>query len=325
MYRTIMVPLDDSPLGERALPIALDLAWRTGATLHLVHVHLPIVSPVYSAEIPIFDPQLDEQICAQMYEYLKNLALKLRVDTPVTVRHTLLRGQVGESVAHKLADYSQRIGADLLVMTTHGRGGLGRFWLGSVADELVRRVRAPILLIRPDEQVPELGQPWEPKRILIPLDGSATAEAILPHVQAIGEATEAACTLMRVVEPTMLTRRFPADAAVHRLDQQYLDTLRLEAQTYLNKTAQTMREQDLPIETREQIALQAANCIIETAEEGQFGLIAMATHGRRGLNRLLVGSVADKVLRGAPVPLLLYRPSVQVRELELEQGMQQVA
>lgn len=323
MYRTIMVPLDDSPLGERALPLALDLAWRTGANLHLVHVHLPIISPVYSPEVPIIHPQLDEQICAEMHEYLKNLALKLRVDTPVTVRHTLLRAQVGESVARKLAEYSQRVGADLLVMTTHGRGGLGRFWLGSVADELVRRVRMPILLVRPDEQVPELGQPWEPKRLLIPLDGSATAEAILPHAQQMAQATEAACTLMRVVEPTMLTRNFPADAAVRHLDQQYLNMLRTEAQGYLNTQAALLREQELSVETREIVAQQAANSIVEEVQEQQYGLIAMATHGRRGLNRLLVGSVADKVLRSASIPLLIYRPTMQAKEVEVE--MQNVA
>jgi nucleotide-binding universal stress UspA family protein len=318
MYRTIMVPLDDSPLGERALPLALDLAWRTGATLHLVHIHLPIITPVYSPEVPIIHPQLDDQICAEMHDYLKNLALKLRVETPVTVRHTLLRAQVGESVARKLADYSQRVGADLLVMTTHGRGGLGRLWLGSVADELVRRVRMPILLVRPDEQVPELGQPWEPKRILIPLDGSATAEAILPHAQKMAQTTQAACTLMRVVEPAMLTRHFPADASVHRLDQQYLDILRLEAQTYLSAQADMLREQELTVDTCDQVAPQAANSIVEMAQEGQYGLIAMATHGRRGLNRLLVGSVADKVLRSAPIPLLIYRPTVLAKEVEVD-------
>src|SRR5690606_33905968 len=102
-----------------------------------------------------------------------------------------------------------------------------------------------------DEQVPELGQPWEPKRILIPLDGSATAEAILPHAQQMAQATQAACTLMRVVEPTMLTRHFPADASVHRLDQQYLDMLRVEAQGYLNAQAEVFRDQELSVETRE--------------------------------------------------------------------------
>src|SRR6266487_2246759 len=196
MYRSILAPLDGSPLSERALPLALDIARRTGAFLHLVHVHLPLAAPMYTADFPLADTGLDERACESERAYLNALAGRLRAETDIPVGAAFLDGAITDSVADLIAAHAREHRADLIVMTTHGRGGLARVWLGSVADELVRRLPMPVLLQRPDQRAPVTAVAQPPRRILIPLDGSANAEAVLPYALALGQATQAQYTLL---------------------------------------------------------------------------------------------------------------------------------
>jgi nucleotide-binding universal stress UspA family protein len=307
MYRSILVPLDGSSLGEQALPFAQDLAQRTGAALHLAHVHIPPTTPMYTADLPLFDTRLDEQISAQENAYLDALAAKIRSTTDIQVESVLLEGAITDGVADLLASCAAEQQVDIVVMTTHGRGGLARLWLGSVADELLRRLPMPVLLLRPyDSAHAPVG--WPPRQILIPLDGSANAEAILPYALALGQATQAEYTLLRVIEPVVVSHHLPVNPAVRALDEHWLDQRRVEAQAYLEQVAARLAAQSLKVHIQVLVEPQAALAILEEAHKEQIGLLAMATHGRHGLARLLVGSVADKVLRGATIPLLLYRP-----------------
>jgi nucleotide-binding universal stress UspA family protein len=146
------------------------------------------------------------------------------------------------------------------------------------------------------------------RSILIPLDGSTNAEAVLPHALALGQATQAEYRLLRVVEPVMVARPMPANPAVRALDDQLIDQLRVDAQLYLDQLAERLAAQGLTVRSTVVVAPQAAIAILEAAQQDGIDLIAMATHGRRGLARVLLGSVADKVLRGATAPVLLYRP-----------------
>jgi nucleotide-binding universal stress UspA family protein len=314
MYRSILVPLDGSPLSERALPLALDLARRTGAFLHLAHVHLPPAAPMYTADLPLFDTQLDERAKASERAYLEALAERLRGDSDIPVDAAFLDGAITDSVPDLLAAHAREHRVDLVVMTTHGRGGLARFWLGSVADELVRRLPMPVLLLRPDQHAPATAIAQTPRRILIPLDGSANAESVLPYALALGQATQAQYTLLRVVEPVMIARHMPVDPAVRELDDQLIDHLRLDAQIYLEQVAARLATQARTVRVEVVVAPQAAVAILEDAHQDAIDLIAMATHGRHGLARVLVGSVADKVLRGATTPVLLYRAPAHQEE-----------
>jgi nucleotide-binding universal stress UspA family protein len=192
-------------------------------------------------------------------------------------------------------------------MTTHGRGGLERAWLGSVADALVRCCSVPILLLRPGESTPDIAQVPQFKRILIPLDGSALAEQILAPALELGGLAHAEYTLLRAVEPFVLVGYAPV-AQASRLDLKLTQEGLAEAQRYLDRVAERLRAAGRPPRTRALLAEQSAAAILDEARRQDADLIAMATHGRSGLARLLLGSVADKVLRGATLPVLMVRP-----------------
>jgi nucleotide-binding universal stress UspA family protein len=307
MYRSILVPLDGSQLSERSLPLAQALARRAGAALHLAHVHIPSSAPLYTADLPLADTQLDERTRESELSYLKASAQRLRTESDFPVDIALLDGAITDSVAELIAAHVCKQSIDLVVMTTHGRGGFARFWLGSVADELVRQLPVPVLLLRPDAHAPSTAVARTPRRMLIPLDGSANAEVIVPHVLALGQAAQAEYTLLRVVESVAIAHPFPVAPAVRELDDQLIDQLRIDAQIYLEQVAERLAAQGLATRIEVVVAPQPASAILEQAQQDRSDLIAMATHGRRGLARVLLGSVADNVLRGATIPVLLYR------------------
>ena len=192
---------------------------------------------------------------------------------------------------------SQAQGVDLIVMTTHGYGRVNRAVLGSVADELVRRATVPILLTRPREAA-DGAPPTTIHRILILLDGSTASEQVLWPALTIARLTGTACTLLHVVEASAAGQESAAVEGEMTLARRYLEAV-----------AESCREQGADVTTRLVAARQAVAVILE--EGSGHDLIALATHGRGGIKRLLLGSVADKVLREAHVPVLLYREAVQ--------------
>lgn len=305
MLRTVLVPLDGSSFGEHALPHALSLARRTGATVHLVHVYESLFDGVEG-----YGP-LDQQGVEDAKKYLAGLVQKLAGMGGLNISCKLLQG----SVSRSLHDYAQQVQADLLVMTTHGRGRMARFWLGSVADRVVRRMPVPVLLIRPNEGPPALHQDMLFKQILIPLDGSAFAEQVLTPVAQLARAEQSAFTFLQVIPPTVLSAPEPMTAAVSGLDPvlvQQLEALqaqkRKQVEAYLQRLAQQWGNLAGQVETRLVEHLQPAAAILEVAQAGGMDLIAMATHGRGGFSRLFLGSTADKVVRGSELPMFLYHP-----------------
>jgi nucleotide-binding universal stress UspA family protein len=223
------------------------------------------------------------------------------------------------AVTETLCDYTRTSGNDLVVLSTHGRGPLARFWLGSVADELVRRLPMPILAVRPQEEPAEPPKAAPFRHILIPLDGSPLAEEIIEPALALGMLGEAEYTLLRFISPTILGGVSFSDMGGMLVDETLLRRLeeaheaaRREAETYLQRTAARLRERTSRVHTHVHDSEQPALAILAQAREVKADLIAIATHGRGGLNRLLLGSVADKVLRGASVPVLLDHPSEEI-------------
>lgn len=204
---------------------------------------------------------------------------------------------------------------DLVVMTTHARGPVARLWLGSVADQLIRELLRPVLLVRPVEAKADLTMEVRLAHFLLRLDGTPLAEQILEPAAALGELMGAEYTLLRVVRPVAPVH-YPPDGAVGGpLPEGILRQLRRvetesrrQAQEYLDDVAQRLRGRLLRVRTKLVDETQPAVAVIEAAHQLAADVIAMQTHGRRGLSRLFLGSVADKVLRGAGVPLLLQRP-----------------
>jgi nucleotide-binding universal stress UspA family protein len=302
MYRTILVPLDGSAFGEYALPLALGIARREGAAVELFHVCAP-PSQAHAAQ-----PRLPDRERAQTY--LDNLVTCLAARWEVLINTTVLEGRA----ADQIYDHAIAARADLVVMTTHGYGPLSRMWMGSVADTLVRRLPMPVLLTRPRDQALDLLEQVHDQvfsHVLIPLDGSALAEEILESALALGVPFDARYTLVQAITPPVLD--YAPAAQVVALDDQILEQWRVAAQEYLNGLAKRLRDQGRQVDARVLFGPLAV-AILDYIYDHNVDLVAMATHGRSGVARMLLGSVADKVVRGAGVPVLLRRPGAEMAE-----------
>lgn len=301
MYRSILVPLDGSPVGERAIPIALRVARHAGAQVDLAHVHEAIV---LGGGIPMIDTRLDTEVKNGMRTALERLRERIATRAGVTLTASFLEGEiVPELLAHVKARE-----IDLVVMTTHGRGGVSRVWLGSVADALVRQLRIPVLLGRRAAVVRGGAKAPPFRRVLVPLDGSAFAEDVLAHAVALGAPDHTEYLLLRVVTPLPTAPAlFPN--TIGQFDQSEFERQEREAATYLATLAEKMRRPGVLVTTRVVVQLQPARTTLEIAREWKADLIALATHGEGALTRLVFGSVADKIIRGATVPLLVVRPA----------------
>jgi len=303
MYRSIMVPLDGSSFGEHALPLARSIARRTGATVQLAHVSVPF-QPLVMDAIPPYDKAFQTQDRARERAYLDGLAQRIGADGTINVSVSVLDG----AVADALLTQASATKVDLVVMATHGRGALSRFWLGSVTDRLVRRATVPVLLVRPLEETPDLAQEPVLRHVLVPLDGSALAEQVLAHAIALGTSMDAEYTLVQALEP--VAGEYGTELYAADLGESGFADIRTAAQSYLEHVAARLRVESLPVRTAVVVG-PPARTILEYAHSQAVDLIAMAAHGRSGLATMLVGGVADKVLRGASVPVLVYRPDRQ--------------
>jgi nucleotide-binding universal stress UspA family protein len=297
VYSRILVPLDGSTFGEAALSRALALSKRTGAALHLVSVVEPIPA------LP--DDPWEEKAKEWSEDYLEEVAERVSVQTGQEVTKGVRSGLVVEAILTEASS----CGADLIVMATHGRGALSRAWLGSVADGVMRHAKVPVFLVRPKaDEAPVLEPTLGFHTILVPLDGSELSECALDYATELGELFGSAYHLTRVVA-------YPLDIAspyvpyTVQMNQNIVTEAKAAAAEYLETQAERLRWRGLAVTTSVAVDAQPGRGILSEAEAVGCDLIAMATHGRSGVGRLVLGSAADRVLRGARVPLLLYRPS----------------
>lgn len=315
MFQRLLVPLDRSKLAEQAIGRAASLARADGAAIELVLVHEPFPFAGFS-DIPwAIDGKQDAH-------YLESVAAELRISAGVDVTHSVLQGAPAEMIALR----AHEIQADLIVMTSHGRTGLSRAWLGSVADALVRHASIPVLMLRAADTVIERATPAPLfKHILVPHDGSALAADVLPTAVDLARANGARISLFRVVPPA--PPLMPLDMATPFATL----PLRNEAATekLVARFTQEVEEAATRLADREMITVRAhvvvnehpAEAIVDFTRAHAVDAIAMSTHGH-GASRWLLGSVADKVVRGAAVPVLLRRPAgVRENHLLSEQGI----
>ena len=303
MYRSILVPLDGSTFSEHALPAAARIARLAGAHLQLVRV-IPDdpLEDLFTSAGPHYP--WDEA-----RTYLRRTADQVEARTGLRPSLRLLGGPVADT----LCEYATGCGADLVVMTTHARRPLPRFWLGSVADELASRLPMPVLLVRPQGEAPDWAHA-PPREVLIALDGGTFAEAVLAPAVELGKLTGASFTLLAAVAPPPVAALDLPAYGAGTVDEGALERVEGERHAYLEEVARPLREEGLEVRARVVPEGRPAAAILAEAEDRPCDLIALATHGRRGLSRLFLGSVADKVVRGAAASVLLCRPLAPVRE-----------
>ena len=302
MPNRIMVPLDGSAYAEKALPLAYDLARRHGAGVHLVRVHQPLFPEVRSGGASVHDPAFDLEVEREGRWYLDVLLGRIEAHERARSATAHLRGPVLQSLTEYLRDHA----IDLVVMTTHARGGLSRVWLGSVADGLVRQATVPILLLRPGRQSPSTsgGSPAF-RRVLLPVDGGPAEERMVEHAIGVAGIPDVEYTLLRVVSEGALSA---GPALPRRGADGGSRTQRATVQTTLDLSAERLRARGVWVKSQVVVSDDPADGILRYAAEHDATLIAMATRSRGGLERLLLGSVADRVLRQAGIPLLLWNP-----------------
>jgi nucleotide-binding universal stress UspA family protein len=302
MLKLILVPLDGSAFSEQALPTALNIAKREKADVELVHVY-EMILPELTQGAPPLDPTLDLELRRKAQERLEALAERLRKSTSVSVKATVLEGDVDDA----LATYIEREHVDLVVMSTHGHGGLSRLWIGGVASDLVQRSRAPVLLIKPDDGRSPKTRARSFNHVLIPLDGTPYAQEAIDHAIVVAGVHDVDYLLLMVLPPIgemsdVPIIGLPDDNALHEA-----------AMSYLEGVAKNFRALGVNMDFRTVRHSSTARAILEVAETTAADLIAMDSRGRGGLKRLLIGGVADKVMRASKVPMLMHRPQLDER------------
>jgi nucleotide-binding universal stress UspA family protein len=311
MYRKILVPLDGSAFAEHALPLAVALARRSHAGIHLVSVATPLTA-AYLEGVFVGSADLEAEAAAGRQTYLDGVMARLheRIDCPKTSE--VMHGEVSAM----LCDLAATGEYDLVVMATHGRSPLGRFWMGSVADEMIRHATLPLLLVRPPDVPAKLEAEPDLGRVVVPLDGTELAEQILePAADLAALVPGAELVLVRAVRPVLPIDVTPegmgssteAEHLLHEMESMQ-EEVRREAETYLATVARRLEARGLRVRTHVVVEERPAEAILGEAEAEHAGVIALETHGRGGLSRLFHGSVTDKVVRGAHVPILVHRP-----------------
>ena len=307
MYRSLVVPLDGSAFAEQALPIAGAIVERSKASLTLLRVHRPVG---YGDEAPTAG--WDGDVREGEKEYLNRAAERMRERYGGTIETRLLE----EPVVGALCDYVRAHEVDLIIMSTHGRTGVSRAWLGSVADGIVRQMSVPVLMLRARAgALPSDGSDNGEHlfdRVLLPLDGSRLSEAIVGHAIRLARTFESEMVLCRVVHPVIARGpEYPLSSPVPLalVDRDTTEQLKELARKYVDGFAARLRdEHGLRVIVDVRMHESAALAIIDATASHRADAVAMSTHGR-GASRLLIGSVADKVLRAGPRAVLLYRPS----------------
>ncbi|HEU4697847.1 MAG TPA: universal stress protein [Gemmatimonadales bacterium] len=316
MLHHILVPLDGSDLADRALPVAGSIARQTGAQVHLVAVHQPLATSMLSMGMAIevlnAYGELDRQNREELAAHVGGRMLDLTAHYHVTTHEMLLEGP--GTVVDQLAAYAESHEIDLVVMTTHGRGALGRFLMGSVADAVLRTIGRPCLLLRtapverPEGAPVDLAAapPVAFERVLVPLDGTAEAEQAVEAALDLAAPATAELTLLQIVVPLL----WFAPAAPFRgyeFDHGFVGEREQEAKAYLERVATGLRSRGLRVRCLTGIDTSPGAAILDLLEHERFDLLAMAARQRHGADRLLLGSVMDKVVRHAHAPVLVAR------------------
>ena len=296
MYEKILVPLDGSQLAEVALPYAEELAGRLDSEIILIYVSESAENPNYYM-YQLYIQQIVEATkhAAEKY-HGKPEGKSIKVESAILVGHP----------AEEIVDYADKEDIGLIVIATHGRSGIKRWALGSVADKVMRSATQPVALIRAKGARPDVREKGVLNKALVPLDGSKESEAVIPYIEELASKLKAEVVLFQVVAQAY--QIYPAgDPGVQvPFTEEQMKPLKASAEKYLEEVVSRLKGRG--VTTRFEVRIgDAAEEIINLADELRTDLVAMSTHGQSGVRRWNYGSVADKVLHAGNTPLLLVR------------------
>jgi nucleotide-binding universal stress UspA family protein len=294
-YKRILVPLDGSHLAEAALSPAIYLAKHLGAVVTLLHVLEHDAPGKVHGEKHLATSDESER-------YVSDLARHWASDGVTVEWH--VHPNPEHDVARSIAEHAAELDADLIVITTHGSGGLRGFVFGSIAQKVLRRTDRPVLIVRP-EQLEDTG--FDCRLIVVPLDGTADAERALPLARELARKAGASLRLVRVV-PTVSTvrgERSVPSTMLPTATAALLDMHQEEARDYLAEVSAALAK-DATVATEIRRG-DVADEIAKVVNDSHADLVLLSTHGRSGIEGLVTGSVAAKIVGRAGRPVLLVR------------------
>lgn len=300
MHKKILVPLDGSKLAESPLDYAVWLAEKSGAELRLIHV--------YQGRVPG-----QSQYLARKVEWIRSRDNR-RGAPRVNVEPVVARGDPASEILQYVEDNE----IDLIAMSTHGRTGVRRWLMGSVADRVVRHSNRPVRLVKSFADN-RSRKPNHDTSVVALLDGSEVAEQVLPYAAYHAGLGEGELILLSVCEPPQIvpavtyhlippedyppTRPLQWDQYV----EQETEQRKQKCSIYLERLAEVYKGKAARVSTVTPSG-SAAEEILRYLQNNTVSLVAMTTRGRSGLSRWVFGSVAEKVLQASPSPVLIIRP-----------------
>lgn len=326
MFKRILVPLDGSSRAEQAIQVAARIARALGDSVTLLRV---VTTPVdygpYIAPPATYARETIHADLAEATAYLEKIATSDElVGIPTEVK--ALFG----AAAPTILSAAQSFHTNIIVMCSHGYTGFKRWVLGSVADKVTHYSPVPVLVLREGGPVPAAAV-QQPVRVLVPVDGSPLSEAVLEPAAylaaALAQATsqQGALHLLRVVNLPITGGKFKSDA---HIDTGVKEQVKHEDETYLASLSNRLRQDDLAnLDLSVTYSVEAdpdvAEAIVKKAEQERFDFIAMATHGRGGVQDWAMGSVSKRVLHATSVPLLVMRPQ-EIQSRPQPQGEEEI-
>ncbi len=300
MFQKILVPLDGSALSEQTLGYAAAIAKAASGSLILLHVvdtaALEQTGQMW-VELPSLKQIVDEEI-ARAETYLQSVKQRLEAQGLKVETHTGI-GPPASVIESVVAE----VKPDLVAMSTHGRGGVARMVLGSVADKVIHDTVVPLLLYRPTEGTPATAAI---KNIIVPLDGSTLAEQSLPVAEDFAKAFNAGITLFRAVSTYTFAFAEPYPYGGAEVSVELLEAIEQEADDYVNTQATALRAKGFVVDPKRMLG-DPATLLVDLAHDTADSLTVITSHGRSGVVRTILGSVADRVVRNSGRPVLVVR------------------
>lgn len=298
MYTRMLIPLDGSKTAENVLPYGRILARTFQIPVELMEVLdiAGMASHVAAEKARRLDTVVTEGERSSE-QYLKKIASSF---SGVNVRCTVERGRPEDVIVEKAAADK----TTLIAMATHGRSGMSRWLLGSIAEKVLRAATNPLLLVRANEEALTEGEAVL-RSIIVPLDGSELAESVLPTAVKFARLFNVGMVLFRTYE-------LPASAYYGRENylpnyEELKNRVKEQAQDYLDKRIEAIKAEGVQRVSSVLIEGSGPNEIIDYARKTPNALITMCTHGRSGVKRWVLGSVTEKVVRHSGDPVLVMR------------------
>ncbi len=297
MFKKLLIPLDGSDTAEAILPHAREIASKAAAEIVLVTAVQQV--GIWDATLTLQVLEREEELAQ---EYLETKAKDLKAAGFANVRTRVTRGDAAEAIL----SLAQAEGADLLAISTHGRSGITRWLFGSVATRILETSTVPVLFLHPKAGADKGAAGPRVNKILVPLDGSDLAMSILEPVQQFAKTMGASLVLFHAVAPIASYPGF--ETAQAATIGKVVEELQEQAKAILNRAAAKVKASG--VEATMVVTLDVAvDGVLRAAEELDADMIAIASHGRGGFGRMVLGSVADGVVRrSTDRPVLVIRP-----------------